>query len=208
MSSRGAPLPDRRAVPDHHAGVQDRHHGAAGDDAGAVSPVPPHPDLRAPGRPGPRDPGVFAGNSPHRGRGRPHPAAVRRGGPDARGVVSGRPHRRAVRRRAGRRADRGARDDRVGMGRAALRRRVRVCRRRPPRAVPEGSHLALLALCLLGAAPPHLEHGAPLPGGLAVRAGPGPHRARADPAGRRRAVPREPPVLPGRRPRRGCSRWS
>ncbi len=45
--------------------------------------------------------------------------------------------------------------------RAALRRGLRLRRRRPARVVPERGDLALLAVCLLRAPPPHLEHGAP-----------------------------------------------
>ena len=44
----GAQIPLRGAVPADDAHRQARRHGGAGDDAGAVSPVPAHPDLRAP----------------------------------------------------------------------------------------------------------------------------------------------------------------
>ena len=52
--------------------------------------------------------------------------------------------------------------DRRRVGRAPLRRRLRLCRRRPARALPEGSHLALLAALLHRAAPARLAARPPL----------------------------------------------
>ena len=123
--------------------------GRAGDDAGALPAVPAHPDLRAPRLARPADLRRSASAS------RSTAGVVARlllgynaADLTLEGVVPGRPDRRPLRRRHRRRAGRppAARHRRVH--RAALRRRLRLRRRRPARAVPEGSDLALLAVRL------------------------------------------------------------
>src|SRR5205085_10381110 len=79
--------------------------------------------------------------------------------------------------------------------RAALRRRLRICRRRLARAVSEGSDLAFLAVHLPQRAAPRLAHG-PLAGnGLAGRAAARPGRARAARPGARIPVERASSAL-------------
>src|SRR4030095_4920556 len=84
---------------------------------------------------------------------------------------------------------------RGGMGGAAVRGRLWVCRRRPAGALPEGSDLALCAVRLLGLAAPHLEHGAAVSGGLADHPGPRTDRAGAAAAGDLPALRSEPALL-------------
>ena len=67
-------------------------------------------------------------------------------GSDDGGLVSRGADRRSLRRRDRRRDGRCAAAGQRRVGRAALRRRLRLRGRRPARAVPEGGHLALLAL--------------------------------------------------------------
>ena len=101
------------------------------------------------------------------------PAQLRRRRPDAVGRVSRRAARRTVRRRHRRRDGGHPGVHRRRMDRAALRGRLRICRRRPARDLPEGSDLALLAAVLHRSAPPRLA------AGPAVR-----DRLGRDPAGR------------------------
>ena len=118
--------------------------------------------------------------------------------PDARGRVSRRPHRRPVRRRHRRRDGRGAAARQRRVGRAAVRGRLRIRGRRPPRAVPEGSDLALLAVRVHRASPPRLAHAADHGRGLAGRAAARAGRAGAAAAGPGTAL-EPPPVLAARR---------
>ena len=117
--------------------------------------------------------------------------------PQPRRRVPDRPHRRPLRRRGGRGARGRAAARQRRMDRPALRDRLRLRRRRPARAVPEGGHLALLAVRLHEPAAPRLADDPHAAGGLAGRAADGAHRPRAAAAGARRAVERpSSPVLP------------
>ena len=94
---------------------------------------------------------VFAARPRHsadrRRRRAPAPQLQRRR-PDARRRVPRRPHRRPLRRRARRRDVGVPAALRRRVRRAALRGRLRLRRRRPARDLPEGRHLALLAVLL------------------------------------------------------------
>ena len=97
-----------------------------------------------------------------------------------------------------------AADLRRRVGRAALRHRLRLRRRRPARDLPEGRDLALLAALLHRPAPPRLAAGAPLRDRLGRHpAGGADRRSRSS---RRRSATSWPraAVRRSRRPTRGC----
>ena len=176
---------DGRAVPAHDAGGEGRRRRGPVDDAGAVSVVPADPadgearlaraaDLRG-------EPRVPA----HRGRRRPAAHQLQRGGPDAAGaflagLLAG-PYAGAIVGVDGR--DPGA--DRRRMDRAALRDRLRLRRRRPPRDLSQGSDLALLAAVLHRPAPQRVAPRAPVPDRLGRDPAGGADRARNHPPGAR-----------------------
>ena len=80
--------------------------------------------------------------------------------PDALGLVPGRPPCRTLRRRHRRVDDRHAGPACRRVDRAALRDRLRLCRRRPAGDLPKGSDLALLAALLHRSAPLRVAPGA------------------------------------------------
>ena len=93
------------------------------------------------------------------------------------------------------------------MDRAALRDRLRLCRRRPARDLPEGSDLALLAALLHRPAPLRLAAGAAVPDRLGRHPARGADRPRDPPPGARPPLRPSRALLPPRADeRRGCWR--
>ena len=140
---------------------------AAGDDVRAVPQLPAAAadrEARLAGaaglRRGARHPAV-------RRRRLPHPPRLQRGRPDPGRPVPGRPARRALHRRPGRPRRRPAGRPRRRVRRRPVRGRLRLRRRRAARDLPEGRHLALLAVRLHRPPPLRLAAAAALPDRLA-----------------------------------------
>ena len=196
VSAAGTQILIRRAVPAHDPDRQAGGDGGAGDDAGALPALPAHPDLRAarlarpPGvRPRPR-------HSTHGRRHRAPAAQLRRGRPHARRRVPGRPDRRPVHRRDGRRLMGTARPSPASSARcpspSAAASPAAGCAR-PARRKPSGSFSPFVFFSLhrhVWRMVRRLEVNWQVV--LLLGAG----RPGTAPAGARRALRRAPPVLP------------